>query len=110
MSFAEFEKSLITSRLSGGRRTKARGGQHAGGRAPIGYSADKALILDPSKALAVKRAFELRGQGLSFQAIADQMNAEGHTTKAGRQFRKMQIKRILDRESLYRGQYRYAGI
>jgi DNA invertase Pin-like site-specific DNA recombinase len=110
MSFSEFEKSLIASRLSGGRKTKARGGQHAGGRAPIGYSADKALILDPIKALAVKRVFELRETGLSLQGVADQMNAEGYTTKAGRRFKKMQVKRILDRESLYRGQYRYAGI
>ena len=110
MSFAEFERSLIASRLSGGRRTKARCGQHAGGRAPIGYSADKALILDPAKALAVRRVFELRSQGLSMQAVADKMNVEGYTTKAGRQFHKMQIKRILDREFLYRGQYQYAGI
>jgi hypothetical protein len=44
------------------------------------------------------------------QKVANCLNAEGHTTKAGRQFKKMQIKRILDREDLYRGQYQHAGI
>ena len=44
------------------------------------------------------------------QKVADCLNAEDHTTKAGRQFKKMQIKRILDREYLYRGKYQYAGI
>jgi site-specific DNA recombinase len=41
MSFAEFEKSLITSRLSSGRKTKARQGGYAGGKAPIGYKAER---------------------------------------------------------------------
>ena len=48
-AFAEFEKSLITSRLSSGRKTKARQGGYAGGKAPIGYKAvsgDKTLIVD----------------------------------------------------------------
>lgn len=32
-AFAEFEKSLIASRLSSGRKTKARNGGYAGGKA-----------------------------------------------------------------------------
>jgi site-specific DNA recombinase len=114
-AFAEFEKSLISSRLSAGRKTKARQGGYAGGKAPIGYQAergDKALQLDEEKAAIVRRVFELRDAmpNTSLQKLADILNAEGHTTKEGKQFYPMQVKRILDRRSLYEGRYKYAGI
>ena len=114
-AFAEFVKSLITSRLSGGRKTKARQGGYAGGKAPIGYKAergDKALMLDDGKARAVNRVFELREASPvdSLKKIADILNAEGYTTKEGRQFHAMQIKRILDRRAFYEGTYSYSGV
>ena len=114
-AFAEFEKFLIASRLSSGRKTKARQGGYAGGKAPIGYKAargDKALILDEEKASTVRRVFELRDErtDVSLKKIADTLNAEGHTTKEGKQFHPMQIKRILDRKAIYEGRYMYFGI
>jgi len=114
-AFAEFEKSLITSRLSAGRKTKARQGGYAGGKAPIGYKAergDKALQLDEEKAAVVRRVFELRDSmpGASLQKLADILNAEGQTTKHGKPFHAMQVKRILDRRGLYAGRYGYAGV
>jgi site-specific DNA recombinase len=114
-AFAEFEKSLISSRLSSGRKTKARNGGYAGGKAPIGYKAergDKALILDEEKASTVRRVFELRDikQDASLQKLADLLNTEGLTTKEGKPFHAMQVKRILDRQDIYEGCYRYSGI
>ena len=115
MSFAEFERSLITSRLSSGRKTKARQGGYAGGKAPIGYRSkrgDKTLTLDEEKTSTVKRVFELRAAkpDASLQKIADILNVEGLTTKEGQQFHAMQVKRILDRRDIYEGGYRYSGI
>lgn len=114
-AFAEFEKSLITSRLSSGRKTKARQGGYAGGKAPIGYKAergDKALTLDEMKASTVKRVFELRDAkpDAPLKKIADMLNAEGYTTKEGKPFHPMQLKRILDRKEFYEGIYRYSGV
>lgn len=114
-AFAEFEKSLIASRLSSGRKTKARQGGYAGGKAPIGYRAErggKVLILDEEKARAVKRVFELRDAkpDASLKKIADILNSEGLTTKEGKQFHPMQVKRILDRKAFYEGIYRYSGV
>ena len=114
-AFAEFEKSLITSRLSSGRKTKARQGGYAGGKAPIGYRSkrgDKTLTLDEEKTSTVKRVFELRAAkpDASLQKIADILNEEGLTTKEGQQFHAMQVKRILDRRDIYEGGYRYSGI
>lgn len=114
-AFAEFEKSLISSRLSSGRKTKARNGGYAGGKAPIGYRSErgeKKLILDEEKAATVRRVFELRDAKpeASLQKIAEMLNAEGYTTKEGKRFYPMQVKRILDRRSFYEGCYRYSGI
>lgn len=114
-AFAEFEKSLITSRLSSGRKTKARQGGYAGGKAPIGYKAErggKALMLDEEKASTVKRVFELRDAepDASLRKIADILNSEGYTTKEGKPFYPMQVKRILDRKAFYEGIYRYSGV
>lgn len=115
MSFAEFERSLITSRLSSGRKTKARQGGYAGGKAPCGYKerrGSKALTVDEEKAGTVRRVFELREtmQGASLQKIADILNSEGYTTKEGKPFHPMQVKRILDRKAFYEGTYAYSGV
>lgn len=114
-AFAEFEKSLITSRLSSGRKTKARQGGYAGGKAPIGYRAErggKALILDEEKASTVKRVFELKETmpDAPLQKIAGILNAESLTTKDGKPFHPMQVKRILDRRAFYEGVYSYSKI
>ena len=104
---AEFEQSLITSRLSSGRKTKGRQGGYAGGKAPIGYKAergDKTLTVVEEKAATVKRVFELRNAKLdaSLQKLADLLNSEGYTTKEGKRFYPMQVKRILDRRAITR--------
>jgi site-specific DNA recombinase len=113
--FAELEKSMITARMTGGRKQKARGGGYAGGGAAIGYKAirgGKVLQLDRVKALTVKRVFELREQQpkWSLQQLAARLNKEGHTTAQDKQFKAMQVKRILDRQGLYSGIYSYSGI
>ena len=41
-----------------------------------------------------------RAEGLSLQAIADKLNAEGHTTRRGRPWNPMQVKCILDRSGV----------
>ena len=114
-TFAELEKNMIAARLSKGRRQKARGGGYAGGGAPMGYTAEKgAKVLreDPDKARTVKRLFELHHEmpGATLQAMADKLNEEGHTTARGGRFHPVQVKRILEREMVYKGGYKYAGI
>jgi site-specific DNA recombinase len=38
------------------------------------------------------------------------LNAEGYTTKEGKPFHPMQVKRMLDRKEFYEGIYRYSGV
>jgi len=40
-----------------------------------------------------------RGEGLSYKAIADRLDAEGHTTRRGKPWNAMQVKRVLDRDA-----------
>jgi DNA invertase Pin-like site-specific DNA recombinase len=40
---------------------------------------------------------ECRGNGMALQAIADRLNAEGHTTRRGRPWNPVQVSRVLDR-------------
>lgn len=113
--FAQLEKNMIVSRMSGGRKQKARGGGYAGGGAAIGYTATrggKVLQLDKGKAPTVKRVFEMKAEmpGWTLQQLADQLNREGHTTAQGKQFKSMQVKRVLDRQGLYSGIYSYSNI
>ncbi|WP_370875036.1 recombinase family protein [Cytobacillus purgationiresistens] len=60
-------------------------------------------------ALTVQRVFDLKEQYSlwSLTKIAEQLNKEGHQTKQGKLFTKVQIKRILDRKAFYSGSYRY---
>lgn len=71
------------SRLSSGHKTKARRWGYAGGKAPIGYRAErggKTLTLDEEKAQTVKRVFELwdAETDASRKKIADILNSEGY--------------------------------
>ena len=70
------------------------------------------LSIDNEKVETVQRTFELRRQhtAWSLQQVADQLNREGYTTAQGKKFRRMQVKRILDRMDFYAGMYSYAGI
>lgn len=111
--FAELEKNMIKARLSGGRLAKARKGGYAGGRAPIGFLAEKGrktLEVDPAKAATIRRLFDLKGQGLTLRQIAGQLNDEDLTTAEGARWQAAQVKRVLDRRSVYSGGYAYAGV
>lgn len=111
--FAENERRVITERLSSGRLAKARQGGYAGGRAPMGYTATrggKALIIEDEKANIVREVFALRAKGMTMQRISDEFNALGMETHQGKKWHSVQVKRVLDRASLYKGQYNYGGI
>jgi len=114
-AFAQFEKSRIAERLSGGRKQKAKTGGFAGGGVPLGYDCkrgEKAFSLNEEKAEVIKRTFELRqtNPDWSLDKIANQLNLEGFSTKENKPFHRMQVKRVLDRANLYKGGYKYSDI
>ncbi|KMJ58087.1 hypothetical protein AB685_14875 [Bacillus sp. LL01] len=105
-AFAEFEKQRISQRLATARAYKRKQGGFAGGRAPLGYTAQKGskrLHINDAKAATVRRLFALKDEGLTLQAVADRLNDEGYTTQNGKSFTQMQVKRALERADLYYG-------
>jgi site-specific DNA recombinase len=112
-AFAEFEKAQIADRMSGGRKVKASQGKYAGGGTPLGYKTQRGLgryLLDPEKAMVVKRTFEMAGEGLNLQEIADHLNEEGMSTAHGNDFHRTQVRRILLHRDVYLGTYNYGGL
>ncbi len=113
--FAELEKHRIKERMSAGRKQKARGGGYAGGGVPYGYRLErgtKGLLVDETKALTVRRVFELREKypDWMLEQIADQLNREGRTTATDKPFGKVQVMRVLRRKEFYKGIYSYSGV
>ncbi|MEK3930502.1 resolvase [Bacillus wiedmannii] len=111
----QYQRLEIALKLSRGRKKKAERGGYAGGGVLFGYKAkkgQKVLEVDAGKAVVVRRLFELRYifKNWSFTQLAEQLNVEGYCTAKGKQFTKVQVKRMLDRENFYRGMYKYGKI
>jgi len=107
-AFSEFERSRINTRMSGGRREKAKTGGFSGGPPQYGYvSQDHKLVIDEDQANVVRKIFVLRAQRWALQEIADKLN-ETSTTRRGKAWQPRQVSRILEHRSLYRGRYAYA--
>ncbi|MFL0488311.1 recombinase family protein [Bacillus sp. AFS054943] len=111
----QYQRLEIALKLSRGRKKKAEQGGYAGGGVLFGYKAtkgQKVLEVDGEKAVVVRRLFELRQffKHWSLTQLAERLNREGYCTEKGKLFTKVQVKRMLDRESFYRGIYTYGQI
>lgn len=111
----EYERLEIALKLKRGRMQKAKRGGYAGGGAPMGYKAErdsKRLTVNEEQVPTIRRVFELREQhpGATLRELAELLNSEGLTTARGARWQCMQVKRVLDRQEFYSGQYSYAGI
>ncbi|MCI5954283.1 MAG: recombinase family protein, partial [Lachnospiraceae bacterium] len=110
-----YERLEIALKLKRGRLQKAKGGGYAGGGAPFGYyckRGGKKLYINTTEARAVQRVFQLKQlmPDMSLKNIAVFMNTEGYKGRKGTDFNVMLVKRILDKETFYRGYYNYGGI
>lgn len=111
----QYQRLEIALKLTKGRNKKAKEGGYAGGRATFGYAkqkGEKELKIHNGHAEVVKRLFELRQlhRKWSLSKLAEALNKEGYRTTQGKAFTKVQVKRILDRESFYHGIYTYRQI
>ncbi|WP_249878400.1 recombinase family protein [Niallia circulans] len=111
----QYQRLEIALKLTKGRNKKAKEGGYAGGRATFGYQkqkGEKELRIHNGHAEVVKRLFELKQihKKWSLSRLAEALNDEGYQTTKGKAFTKVQVKRILDRESFYQGIYTYGQI
>lgn len=110
-----YQRLEIALKLSRGRKKKAQEGKYAGGGIAFGYDSqksEKALVVNEEQAVAVKRVFTIKDESPTFtlSQIASVVNSEGFKTAQGKQFTKVQVKRILDRRAFYSGVYHYGQI
>jgi len=76
---AEWERSAIVERTRNGRLQRYRDGCWAGGKAPYGYSYDKAtrkLVINESEARIVKRMYSEYADGKSLFGISQSLNRD----------------------------------
>lgn len=76
MSFAEFEREMITERIRDKVRAARRKGQWTGGYAPLGYRSEKShLLIHAEEAPWVQQVFDWYLEGVSALQISQRLNA-----------------------------------
>ena len=107
-AFAEYERLLIASRTRAALRAKIARGERAG-QVPYGRrltgdgprskkrELPTGLELDQAEVETIAVMTELRAGGLSFRAIARELDRRGHQTKNGRPWRHSTIHQVLER-------------
>lgn len=110
VAIAEVERGTITARTSGGRAVKASRGGYSGGRTPYGYVADKnirGMVIVPEQAEVVRKIFEMKKSGCTYQQIVNYLNDNGYVNKSGGKWAISSVQVILSNENTYRGLYKY---
>jgi len=98
--FAELERGLVSERTRAALAVKRQRGEYTGGEPPFGYRVeDGVLVEDEDEREVLALICELRGEGLSFQAIADALNARDATNREAAVWRKERVYRLWRRET-----------
>lgn len=89
----------IWERLDQGRKAKAAKGGYAGYGSPAfgQQSMNGELIANPEEQQVIELVRRHHKSGKSLQQVADWLNQHGYTTKRGQQWKRISVKRVLDR-------------
>jgi hypothetical protein len=110
MTSENSQNRIIWERLDQARKTKAEQGGYAGYGSPaFGQQACSGeLVSDPLEQQVIELIRRHHKSGKSLQQIADWLNQKDYKTKRGQQWRRISVKRVLDR--LYGKAPRVSGI
>lgn len=96
---SEYERTVIYKRLQGGRAEKAAQGGYAYGSPPYGWeSKDKALAPVEAEQDVLRAMHALRADGVSYGAIASDLNARGVIARKGGRWHAQTVSRAVQRE------------
>lgn len=110
MAAEKVDSQEIWQRLNRGRKAKAEQGGYAGYGSPAFgcRSLNGELVEDPDEQQVVDLIRRHHKSGKSLQQVADWLNQRGYRTKRGQQWKRISVKRVLDR--LYGKTPRISGI
>lgn len=121
LSFAQFEREIISERVKDKMGAARKKGKWLGGRTILGYDLDKAnhkLVINKKGAKLVREIFDLYLKEKSLMSVAKILNERGHRTKqytskagityGGIKFKTTNIHLILN-NVLYIGKVKYGG-
>jgi len=99
MATEDMSNAPIKTRLEQGRKAKAeRGGYIGYGSPAYGERAvDGELVEDPDEQQVIELIRRHHKSGKSLQQIANWLNQNGYKTKRGRLWKRVSVKRVLDR-------------
>lgn len=103
LSFAQFEREMISERTRDKIAAARRKGKWSGGRPLLGYNVENTkLIVDPKEAEKVREIFDMYLERRSLLAVACELNQRGWVTKrwTTKQERKLGGRRF-DKSNLY---------
>ena len=110
MAAQKLPENFIWKRLDDGRKAKASQGGYAGYGSPAfgKQSVNGELVDNPQEQQIIELIRRHHKCGKSLQQIADWLNHNGYTTKRGQQWKRISVKRVLDR--LYGKTSRISGV
>lgn len=110
MTAEKLPNNHIWERLERGRQIKAQNGGYAGYGSPAfgQESVNGELVENEKEQEVIELIRRHHKSGKSLQQIADWLNQQGYTTKRGSEWKRISIKRVLDR--LYGKTPRISGI
>src|SRR3989338_1912221 len=121
LSFAQFEREIISERTRDKMAASKKRGKWVGGRPPLGYDIDKInrkLVVNPKEAELVKEIFDLYLEKRSLLSVAIALNEKNRMTKSyaalegnksgGVKFKSTSIQSIV-KNPFYIGKVHHAG-
>ena len=121
LSFAQFEREIISERTKDKMGAARKRGKWLGGRTPFGYDRDienKKLLINKPEADIVRKIFDLYLENNSLLKVANILNEKGYRSRTGKRkdgkpfgglkFGITQIQKIIT-NVLYLGKVCYAG-
>lgn len=119
LSFAQFEREIISERTKDKISAARKRGQWTGGYPILGYNIDKAgkkLVINPQEASLVQEIFDTYIKKCSLLTTANALNSKGYKTKShtskndrvfgGRNYDKNEVSKIIS-NCLYVGKVKY---
>jgi len=119
LSFAQFEREIISERTRDKIAAARRKGKRPSGRLVLGYDGDpvtKKLVINTKEAKLVREIFRMYLEKRSLLQVSQELNARGERTKfvqastgmiyGGREWDKAAVQKILN-NLLFRGRVRY---